>query len=183
LLEAEAAASGPEALHARLAKADPAAAATILATNTRRLIRALEVIEATGLPFSGLRGKVAPVLDVLKIGLRPVRDELYRRIDARVDQQIESGLVAEVEGLLARGYGVDLPSMSGIGYRQIAAYLLGRSTLREAVQRIKWDTHAFTRHQLNWFRRVTDAAWLDPASATLRSDAVRLVANFAARRL
>lgn len=153
-LEKEASEAGPAQLHHRLRVLDPAAAASILPTNTRRIIRALEVINATGMSMSGQQGKSAPTYHILQICLECQRSVLYDRIDARVDSYIERGLVEEVESLRDHGYGFDLPSMSGIGYRQIGDYLEGRATLPEAVQRIKWDTHAFVRHQNNWFRRA-----------------------------
>lgn len=109
------------------------------------------------------------------------RQELYRRIDRRVDNMLEQGLVAEVENLIARGYSFNLPSMSGIGYRQIGMYLEGKLALAEAVQQIKFETHRFVRHQYNWFRlkdarinwyNVTDesdAAIIDSIAIFLRS--------------
>jgi len=80
------------------------------------------------------------------------RADLYRRIDSRVDAMIERGLVEEVKGLIERGYSLDLPSMSGLGYRQIGQYLKGEIDLPRAVQRIKHETHRFARHQYAWFR-------------------------------
>jgi tRNA dimethylallyltransferase len=160
-LEREVEEQGPEQLHARLREVDPAAAERILPSNARRIIRALEVIEATGKPISEQQGKAPPPYRMLIILLDCERGELYRRIDARVDGQIERGLVEEVAHLHSLGYAFDLPSMSGLGYRQIGAYLMGRATLAEAVQRIKWDTHAFARHQGNWFRRLGGAITID----------------------
>lgn len=177
-LEAEAAAGGPGPLHRRLAKLDPAAAEGILPTNTRRIIRALEVIERTGRPISEQQDKVPPPYRILTIVLHCERRELYRRIDLRVDRQIERGLVDEVAALHAWGYGFDLPSMSGIGYRQIGEYLTGRATLEQATQRIKWDTHNFSRHQGNWFRRARTATHIDVTSSDPFPGAQRLVAQF-----
>lgn len=160
-LAAEAQSAGSHALHARLAALDPVAAERILPTNARRLIRALEVIMVTGRPISEQQQKEAPRYRLLKIGLSCVREELYRRVDARVERECAHGLVDEVTALHERGYSFDLPSMSGLGYRQVGDYLRGRATLEEAKQRIKWDTHAFVRHQSNWFRRLEDAVWID----------------------
>jgi tRNA dimethylallyltransferase len=86
--------------------------------------------------------------------------------------------VDEVAGLHARGYPFDLPSMSGIGYRQIGEYLTGKATLEQAVQRIKWDTHAFARHQGNWFRRAKTASLIDVTDTDPRPEARRLVESF-----
>ncbi|MFL5803905.1 MAG: tRNA (adenosine(37)-N6)-dimethylallyltransferase MiaA, partial [Roseiflexaceae bacterium] len=79
---------------------------------------------------------------------------LYARIDARVEAMIAAGLAEEVRGLLARGYGWELPSMSGLGYREFRPYFAGQGALEQAVQRLKYDTHAFARRQPNWFRRL-----------------------------
>jgi tRNA dimethylallyltransferase len=165
-LEADARLRGSTMLHERLRSLDSLAAERILPTNTRRIIRALEVIELTGRPITEQQSRVAPPYDILTIALECDRSELYARIDRRVDSQIERGLVDEVRGLVERGYSMDLRSMTGLGYRQIGDYLRGRATLAEAVQRIKWDTHAFVRHQQNWFRRLTDAQRFDATPAT-----------------
>jgi tRNA dimethylallyltransferase len=165
-LEEEAGQHGVAHLHERLRTLDPVAAGRILRSNTRRIIRALEVIEVTGRPISEQQARSRPPYETLSIALECERPELYTRIDRRVDSQIERGLVDEVLDLLERGYAMDLPSMSGLGYRQIGDYLSGRSTLPEAVQRIKWDTHAFLRHQQNWFRRMTSAMRFDATSGT-----------------
>lgn len=176
-LEQDALAGGPERLHNKLKQLDAVAAASILPTNTRRIIRALEVTISTGRPISEQQRKEPPPYNILNIGLQCERQELYRRIDLRVAMQFERGLVAEVEALHARGYSFDLPSLSGIGYRQTGDYLRGRSTLSETIQRIKWDTHAFVRHQQNWFRRLPHAHWIDVTQADPRPEAIRLAAG------
>lgn len=181
-LEAEAAAIGSEQLHRRLAELDPPAAVKILPSNTRRIVRALEVLERTGKPISSQQDKVPPPYRILTIVLQCDRPELYRRIDLRVDRQVERGLVDEVAGLHARGYRFDLPSMSGIGYRQIGEYLLGKATLEQAIQRIKWDTHSFSRHQGNWFRRAKTAALIDVTHDDPLAEATRLVDTFLKER-
>jgi tRNA dimethylallyltransferase len=149
-LEARAQAEGGEKLYNELKGIDPAAAERIDPRNVRRVIRALEV-GLRGTPFSQLQVK-QPILDSVIIGLTTDRDNLYRRIDARVDNMIRKGLVEEVESLVAKGYGFDLPSMSGLGYKQIGLYLQGKIDLPNAIQQIKFDTHSFARHQYNWFR-------------------------------
>ncbi len=174
LLEQEALVVGSERLHDRLRQLDPVAASVILPTNTRRIIRAIEVTISTGQPISEQQRKEPAPYNILNIGLRCERQELYRRIDLRVEMQFERGLIAEVEALHAHGYSFDLPSMSGIGYRQTGDYLHGRSTLAETIQRIKWDTHAFVRHQQNWFRRLPHAHWIDTTDADPRAEAIRL---------
>jgi tRNA dimethylallyltransferase len=149
-LEAKVRSEGSEALYEKLKEIDPAAAERIDPRNVRRIIRALEVCQQ-GTQFSELQVK-KPFLDSVIVGLTTDRDDLYKRIDTRVDSMIEKGLVAEVESLIARGYVFNLPSMSGLGYREISMYLEGKTDLPTAIQQIKFDTHSFARHQYNWFR-------------------------------
>ena len=92
-----------------------------------------------------------PFLDYRVVGLTTSRTELHGRIDERVDAMVARGLVSEVEWLIARGYGLDLPSMSGLGYRQIGMYLKGELALEDAVRRIKTETHRYARQQYSWF--------------------------------
>jgi tRNA dimethylallyltransferase len=140
------------ALYARLQQVDAQAAERIDPRNKRRVIRALEVCEATGRPISELQWHQAPDYALLRIGLTLPRDELYERINARVDAMIAAGLVDEVQRLMAAGYDLDTPSMSGLGYRQIALYVKGEVTLDEAVRLLKRDTRRFVHHQYSWFR-------------------------------
>ncbi len=159
-------------LYARLQQLDPRASARIDPRNKRRVIRAIEVCEATGKPVSTLQVRKAPNYRVLRIGLTLPREELYRRINARVDAMMAAGLVDEVRRLLAKGYDLDTPSMSGLGYRQIALYVKGEATLDEAVRLLKRDTRRFVHHQYSWFRpddvRID---WFD--LSTTRYEAVR----------
>ncbi|MFQ6001393.1 MAG: tRNA (adenosine(37)-N6)-dimethylallyltransferase MiaA [Anaerolineae bacterium] len=143
---------GAEALHARLKEVDPTAAARIDPRNVRRVIRALEVYEATGQPISQLQRKEPPPYSILKIGLTMERKALYRRIDERVDRMMEMGLLEEVKRLVERGYGYHLPAMSGLGYKQLGLYLRGEVDLAEAVRMIKSETRRFVRQQYKWFR-------------------------------
>jgi tRNA dimethylallyltransferase len=141
-----------EELFRWLQQLDPASAESIDPRNTRRLIRALEVTLVTGRPISALQSKQVPEYTIKLIGLTCEREELYRRIDLRVDRMMAEGLLDEVERLRQRGYGRELPSMSGLGYRQLWAYLAGESTLDKAVERIKFETHRYVRQQYTWFR-------------------------------
>ena len=153
---------GPWALHDRLREVDPAAAGRIDPTNVRRVVRALEVYLETGRPISELQRKKPPPYRILLIGLTMERQELYRRIDERVDRMIEAGLVEEVRELVEQGYGYELPAMSGLGYQQIGMYLRGLVSLEEAIQLIKRHTRRFVRHQYNWFRLDdTSIHWFD----------------------
>jgi tRNA dimethylallyltransferase len=147
---------GGETLFKKLSETDPVAADKIAPTNIRRVIRALEIIEATGKPASHFWKKENDNYNICMIGLTASRDKLYQRIDNRVDDMIKRGLVGEVKSLIERGYGLDLSAMSGIGYRQIGMYLQGKLTLDEAVEKTKYVTHQFARRQYNWFR-LTDS--------------------------
>lgn len=153
-LEEKAASEGYMALYEELKWIDPTAAQRIDPRNVRRVIRALEVFRTTGLPFSQLQvsSPLSQSLRILTLGLTTAREDLYRRIDSRVDRMMEQGLAQEVKGLLKRGYSLDLPAMSGLGYKQIGQYLKGEVDLSKAVQRIKYETHRFARHQYAWFR-------------------------------
>jgi len=177
-MEDRVASEGGDELYQQLTNADPVAAQQIDQRNIRRIIRALEVNQHTEIPFSQLRHKKEPPFNKLIIGLTADRIELYRRIDLRVDKMIEGGLIAEVEKLLKMGYNFDLPSMSGIGYKQIGAYLRGEQTLPAAVQQIKFETHRFVRQQYNWFRLKDDRIkWFD-IQGNLNHEITTLVAGF-----
>jgi tRNA dimethylallyltransferase len=166
-LEERAIQEGNQSLYQELQRLDPAAAEKIALTNRRRLIRALEIIQATGHPFSQLKRKEPPPFQPIIIGLTLNRQELYQRIDQRVDEMIQRGLVEEVNGLLARGYQLNCPAMSGLGYKQIGLYLDGKLSLPEAIQRIKFETHRLARYQYTWFsfkdKRIN---WFNRAETT-----------------
>ena len=177
-LEQRAEREGYASLHNELKRVDPAAAAGIDLRNVRRVIRALEVYHTTGTPFS-LQRRSTPLFDCLTLGLTTNRDNLYGMIDSRVDRMMQRGLVGEVEGLLKQGYSLDLPAMSGLGYKQIGQYINGDVGLEEAVQRIKYDTHRFARHQYAWFRPGDEAIyWFDVKDeAGLYNDVRELIAS------
>lgn len=153
---------GAEELYRRLHSIDPAAAENILPGNLRRTVRALEVIFATGKLFSEQRTREPVPYSIFQVGLNMPRQDLFDRIDLRVDRMVEAGFVQEVEALLAKGYDPGLPSMSAIGYRQIADYLLGNSTLEEAVEETKRITKKFVRRQMTWFKPSSpDIHWFE----------------------
>ena len=161
-LEERARSEGPEALHVELAGLDPEAARRIDARNVRRVVRALEV----RLSEPGDGPPPSPRLPIasktLIIGLTNEREALYRRIDNRVDNMIDSGWVDEVRKLLGMGYGPGLPSMSGVGYGELTQHIEGRLELEEAAQRTKYRTHRFARQQYAWFRLNDDRIrWFD----------------------
>ena len=157
-----AAREGSSALHRELQDLDPTAAREIDPRNVRRVVRAIEVCRKGEGTFSQLRTKQQPPFKTLLIGLTAERQELYHRIDARIDAMIKEGLVEEVRGLAETGYDLGLPSMSGIGYRQIGKVLRGELDLPTAVQQIKFETHRLARHQYAWFRLSDERIhWFD----------------------
>jgi tRNA dimethylallyltransferase len=143
---------GKEWLYEKLKSLDLEAAEKIDFRNVRRTIRALEVILTTGRKFSEQREKGESPYRLVTIGLTRPREELYARVDARIESMFEAGLVDEVRHLLANGYGADLPSMSGIGYRECVGVVRGEKTEEEAKVEIKRDTRIFVRRQANWFK-------------------------------
>lgn len=143
--------NGPE-LARWLQTLDPVAAVKMDSRNIRRVIRALEVTLVSGQPISELQRKSPPAVTTLQIGLTCERELLYRRVDERVAQMMDNGLLTELMGLREAGYGRDLPSMSGLGYQQLGAYLAGECGLEDAVERIRFETHRFVRQQYTWFR-------------------------------
>jgi tRNA dimethylallyltransferase len=161
-LEEKMARLGKDELYLELARVDPVAAQRIDPHNVRRTIRALEVHKGAEVPISQLQGKKAPSFHTLIIGLTADRAELYRRVDLRVDEMMQRGLVDEVKRLVNQGYDYHLPAMSGIGYKQIGMYLRGELTLAVAIQQIKFETHRVVRHQYSWFRLKDDRIrWID----------------------
>ena len=164
-LERVAESEGPAAVHARLAAIDPEAASRLDALNTRRVIRALEVVMRTGLPLSACQTRQPIDARVLVLGLRLPREQLFERLDARVDAMFAAGFVDEVKGLRAAGYGDAGPVRSGVGYKEISAYLDEEYDLIEALRRTKFANHRLARRQAAWFREG-DARirWLDTAT-------------------
>ena len=153
---------GPDALHERLVRLDPVAAARIDPRNVRRVVRALEVCLVTGRPISEQQRKKPPPYRILILGLSMPRPDLYLRIDERVERMLEAGLLNEVEHLVESGFSFELPAMSGVGYGQFAAFVAGQATLEEVVRDIKRATRRFVRHQSNWFRGDDPRiVWLD----------------------
>jgi tRNA dimethylallyltransferase len=173
-LEQRARTEGWQSLQRDLGEVDPVSAARIDPRNVRRVIRALEVHHATGRPFSAWQTPVEPPVESMRIGLRLERQALYARIDARIDQWLACGFVDEVQALLARGYAPELPSMSGLGYREVTRVLRGELTLEAAVTLMKEATHQYARRQMTWFGRDPRIQWLDAESATA-ADVLRLV--------
>ena len=166
-LEAEAESLGNEALFERLKMLDPESAEIIHPNNTKRLIRALEFYEINGSKISAHnqaeREKESPY-DFCYFVLNDDREKLYARIEQRVDEMLEEGLVGEVQRLKDMGYHRNMVSMQGLGYKEILAYLEGECSLEDAVYLIKRDTRHFAKRQLTWFRREKEVIWVDKPS-------------------
>lgn len=148
---------GPEWLYAKLQEADPEAAARIDPRNVRRTIRALEVILLTGRRFSDQRDQTPAPYRLISIGLTRPRDELYARVDLRIEQIFVSGFVAEVEGLLHRRYAPTLPTMSAIGYRECVRLINGEIDEERAKSEMRRATRMLVRRQANWFKQSDPA--------------------------
>ncbi|KKU27321.1 MAG: tRNA dimethylallyltransferase [Candidatus Magasanikbacteria bacterium GW2011_GWA2_46_17] len=144
-----------------LKKLDPEGAKGVDLQNPRRVIRALEVVVTTGESFVKQRKKAEPLFDALQIGIKLLKEEIFRRIDARCDEQIKKGLIAETEALVKQSYGWNLPSMSGIGYKEIGMYLRGELTLTEAIELFKRNTRNYAKRQMTWFKRDERIRWIE----------------------
>jgi len=143
---------GLEWLHDKLKTLDPVAAEKIDARNFRRTIRALEVIMTTGKKFSAQRGQSDSPYHLVTIGLARPREELYQRVDQRIDAMFANGFVDEVKGLLDKGLSPTLPTMSAIGYRECVSVVKGELSEEQAKIQIRRGTRVFVRRQANWFK-------------------------------
>ena len=155
---------GNEALHNRLKELDPEAAENIHPNNVRRVIRALEVCEFSGMTFSRANelSRQKPVYQSLIIGIDVPRPYLYERINLRVDQMMEKGLYQEVESLCKMGADRNSTAMQAIGYKEILDSLEGKCTIEEAVEKIKMETRRYAKRQLTWFKRNENIHWINP---------------------
>jgi tRNA dimethylallyltransferase len=162
-LEEELVAHGSGPLHSRLAEADPEAARAILPSNGRRIVRALEVIEITGRPFTANLPGHEAVYETVQLGVDVARSELDERITARVDRMWEAGLVAEVQALEAAGLRTGRTASRALGYQQVLATLAGECTEEEARSETVRATKRFARRQDSWFRRDPRVHWLSGA--------------------
>ncbi|MEO6827978.1 MAG: tRNA (adenosine(37)-N6)-dimethylallyltransferase MiaA [Microbacteriaceae bacterium] len=171
-LEAELAAHGVEPLYLRLQSRDPVAAAAIDRRNARRVVRALEVIELTGRPYSAaLPAQSSSWLPVSLIGLRAPRPELVARLDERVEDMWRDGFLDEVRWLIPAGIEHSVTASRAIGYAQALAQLAGRSTQAEAIASTQLLTRRYARRQMSWFRRLESTTWLDYDDADLHARA------------
>jgi len=175
-LEGELAREGIAAMQARLERADPVAAQAIANNNDRRVIRALEVIELTGRPFSATLPTREYELPTITVGLRAARPELDERIAARVRQMWDTGLVEEVRRLDAAGLREGRTAAKALGYRQVLAHLDGILSREQAVEDTITLTRRFARRQESWFRPDPRIHWLDYADRQLVDRALELIA-------
>ena len=168
--------NGPEVLHRRLEAIDPESAARLPQGDTRRVIRALEIYDETGVTMTEQNRRDAarpPRYEAVCMGVSLERSLLYARIEARVDSMMEQGLVQEVDGLLRGGVPKNATSMQGLGYKEIAAYLEGELPLEAAVALLKQRTRHFAKRQVTWFKKYGGVRWLesqDPVSTAQMLD-------------
>lgn len=166
---------GPRKLYERLQEVDPASAQIIHANNVKRVIRALEFYELNGSPISKhneTERKKDAAYNSAYFVLIDERDLLYKRIDQRVDEMFQAGLVREVSMLKEKGYTRNMVSMQGLGYKEVLDYLDGTISLEEASYLIKRDTRHFAKRQLTWFRREKDVVWINKQKFQYDNDAI-----------
>lgn len=175
-LEEEAAVHGAGSLFKRLSQHDPDAAERIHPNDIYRIIRALEIYDATGRTISEYHREhrfTGGEFNVLKIGLYMDRKVLYDRIDRRVDAMIDAGFVDEVKRLLDMGYPADLKSMQAIGYRHMAGFIEGRLLWDKTVQTLKQDTRRYAKRQTTWFQADSEIIWAEPGQLKSISRLIR----------
>lgn len=153
---------GLESLYEVLKEIDPEYLEKMDGMNRQRIIRALDVWMQTGKPFSSFhqRGEIQPDENTLVFGLKWPRQKLYDRINRRVDQMIEQGLVEEVKAILGSGHSKDLQSLNTVGYQEIIKYLDGGWTLDKAVEKIKTSTRRYAKRQMTWYKRWDFIHWM-----------------------
>ena len=159
-LQTEYEAKGKDHLYKMLMDLDPASAAKIHPNNVRYVARALEIVLQTKKPLQPAKGK-SPY-NAFKIAIRWPREVLYNRINRRVDEQIEEGLLNEIKSLLTEGYTEDMPAMCALGYKEYFPYLRGETHLEECKEKLKQNTRNYAKRQLTWFRKEEDIYWLEP---------------------
>lgn len=169
---------GPQKLHDMLKEVDPESAARIHFNNVKKVIRALEVYEFTKKPISQHQKESRsepPPYDYLVFILNMDRDELYRRIDARVDNMLSQGLIDEVKSLKKMGYSEKLTSMQGLGYKEIFWYLDNKISYEETVRIIKRDTRHYAKRQITWFRAIKEAIWLPAGKGNIEKNTKKII--------
>ncbi|MDD4169522.1 MAG: tRNA (adenosine(37)-N6)-dimethylallyltransferase MiaA [Desulfotomaculaceae bacterium] len=180
-LSEEAARYGYELLHRRLSGVDRQTAGKLHPRDVRRVIRALEVYYLTGKPLSSYPKTIEyaePLYSLVIFGLTMERKTLYRRIEQRVEDMIEAGLVEEVQSLLNAGYSPRLTSMQGLGYKEMQLFLTGEVLLPQAVELLKRNTRRFAKRQLTWFRRDERIKWIETGSRRRLDDAAQEITGY-----
>lgn len=174
---------GSQALHERLAFIDPVSASRLHVNDRLRIIRAMEVHHKTGRPISSFQsehGFMEKRYQALTIGIDMPRNILYERIGERVEDMVSAGLVAEVEGLLSKGYSPDLKALGAIGYHEICLYLQGAFSLPEVIEEIKRNTRRYAKRQITWFSRDPEIIWFDYSESFV--NICQIVCDFIKRR-
>jgi len=177
-LKKEAAEKGNDFIYSQLCQYDPDAAEKIHPNDTYRIIRAVEIFEITGKPISEYQqehGFEENPFHVLKIALNMERENLYERINLRVDAMIAEGLIDEVKKLLNMGYNPELKAMQSIGYRHILDFLNGKFSWEETVRILKRDTRRYAKRQITWFKADPEMVWIEPEKY---DDIRKLISNF-----
>ena len=178
VLEQLAEGKGIHWLHEGLNLIDPPAAERIDPRNVRRTVRALEVIFTTGKPFSQQRGQSISPYNLLTIGLKRPREELYQRVDERIETMFAAGFLDEVKGLLDQGYAPDLPTMSAIGYRECIQVVRGQLSIEQAKVEMRRATRMFVRRQSNWFKEDDpNIYWFDAGEENLVTKIEEFIRN------
>lgn len=175
-VRAEAARVGAEALHRRLREVDPSSAGRIRPSDRQRIVRALEVYEATGEPMSSwqARPREGGIGEgAVVVGLRMERTALYARIEKRVERMISEGLVEEVERLRGMGYRPEGSALGTFGYREVFAHLEGEMPLAEVVRAIQQETRRYAKRQMTWFRGEGRVRWVDALSPDVAGEIVK----------
>jgi len=171
---------GPVALVERLRLVDPTSAARIDGRNVRRVIRALEVTQALGVPFSSLQHRASPY-NACVLVLEGASSVLYERADLRLEVMLEAGFMNEVSALLAAGYNLELPAMSALGYRELAHHIVGDLSYADALAATRANTHAFIKRQMTWFRAEKAAVRLTIGATDMLPAAVPHVEEWLGR--
>ena len=176
-LEKEAELNGVESVHNHLKELDPAAADRIHPNNLKKVIRAIEVFVSTGEGIREFKESFVTTKDYncILIGLFRDREDLYQRIDERVDQLMEAGLVEELQSLLEKGLSEKNISMKGIGYKEIIAYLQGEYDINEAVRLVKQNTRHYAKRQMTWLKRFTDMIWFNLSEYKTEEEALSAI--------
>ena len=170
----QAEALSPEALHRELTRRDPVMAARLQQSDPQRVVRALEVIDATDMSLAEWQGRegtpVVASASARKLVVAPEREQVYATVDARFDRMLEAGAVAEVEALLALGLDQGLPAMRSLGVRELSAYLAGHMTLEDAAIKAKTESRRYAKRQMTWAKRfMTDWEWVPDSESAARS--------------